>query len=90
MDNEEFIIEYCNTLAMLTNFFTKPLQGSLFRCLREVIMVWVHVDILQDYVPPPKKEGVDNHVSGDEPEIEQKATYNQIVPGSRIGGADGS
>ena len=54
-DNEYFSVEYCNTLEMLADFFTKPLQGSLFLCLRVVIMRWVHVDILQDYVPPPKK-----------------------------------
>ena len=53
-------------------------------------MGWVHVDILQDYVPPPNKECVENHVSGDEPEIEQKVTYAQIVTGSQIGSAYGS
>ena len=30
VDKEDFIIKYCNTSAMLANFFTKPLQGSLF------------------------------------------------------------
>ena len=33
---------------------------------------------------------VENHVSGDEPEIEQKVTYAQIVTGSQIGSAYGS
>ena len=68
MDNEEFSIDYCNISAMLADFFTKPSQGSLFRSLREVIMGWAHLDILQDNVPPPKKERVENHVSGDKPE----------------------
>ena len=80
VDKEKFSIEYCNTSAMIADFFTKPLQGSLFWRLREAIMRWVHVDILQDYVPSPKKERVKNHVSGDEPEIEQKV----IVSGSQI------
>ena len=53
-------------------------------------MGWVHVDFQQDYAPPPKKERVENHVSGDEPEIEQKVTYAQIVTRSRIGSSDGS
>ena len=26
----EFTVEYCNTLAMLADYFTKPLQGELF------------------------------------------------------------
>ena len=30
VNKEDFSIEYCNTSEMLTNFFTKPLQGSLF------------------------------------------------------------
>ena len=84
MDKEEFSFEYYNTFAILLDFFTKPLQGSLFRSLRGVIMGWVHVDILQDYVPPRKKEPVENHVSGDKPEIRQEVTYTQIVTASRI------
>ena len=50
----------------------------------------LHVEILQDYVQPPNKERVENYVSGDTPEIEQKVTYAQIVTGSKIGSADGS
>ena len=57
---------------MLANFFTKPLQGSLFWRLREVIMGWAHVNILQNHFPLPKKERVENHVSGDKPEIKKK------------------
>ena len=52
------------------------------------MMGWAHVIILQDYVPPPKKERVENHVSGDEPETSQKATYDQVVTGNLIGKAD--
>ena len=33
---------------------------------------------------------IENNVSGDEREIEQKVTYTQIVTGSRIGSEDGS
>ena len=66
---------------MLADFFTKPLQGSFFRRLREVIMKWAHINILQDYVPPPKKERVENHVSENEPETYYKATYVQVVTG---------
>ena len=51
-------------------------------------MTWTHIDILQDNVSPPKKECVENHVSGDEPETKKKVTYTQILTGSRIGSAD--
>ena len=74
---------------MLANFFTKPLQGSLFQRLREVIMGWKHVNILQDYVPHPKKERNENHVSGDKSETLQKANYVQFVTGDRIVKTDG-
>ena len=75
---------------MIADFFTKPFQGSLFRRIREVIMGWAHVNILQDYVPPPKKERVEKHVSEDESETSQKATYAQVVTGNRIGNTDGT
>jgi len=36
--NKEMRIEYCPTLDMLADFFTKPLQGNLFYKLRDQIM----------------------------------------------------
>ena len=38
VDKGEIKIEYCPSIYMLADFFTKPLQGRLFRCFREVIM----------------------------------------------------
>ena len=34
VDNEELKIEYLPTEEMIADFFTKPLQGALFRKLR--------------------------------------------------------
>jgi hypothetical protein len=31
-------IEYCPTLDMLGDFFTKPLQGSLFQTMRDHVL----------------------------------------------------
>ena len=53
-------------------------------------MGWAHVDIFQDYVPPPKKDRVENHVSGDEPETLQEATYAQVVTWNQIEKIDGT
>ena len=75
---------------MLANLFTKPLQGLLFWSIREFIMGWAHVKIMQDYFSYPKKEQDENHVYGDEPVIEKRVTYAQIITGSQIGSADGS
>ena len=37
-----------------------------------------------------KYSSVENHVSVDEPEVQQKVTCSQIITGSQIGNADGS
>jgi hypothetical protein len=44
---EDITVTYCPTEAMLADFFTKPLQGSLFRKFRSVIMGRVHINTLK-------------------------------------------
>ena len=51
----EFDIEYCPTEQMLADYFTKPLQGSLFRRFREVIMGWNHIDTLKTFLKSTKE-----------------------------------
>ena len=41
------------------DYFTKPLQGSLFRKLRDVIMGVTHPNSLLTVEPPPAKECVE-------------------------------
>ena len=41
-------IQYCPTEEMLADFYTKPLQGSLFRKFRAIIMGWKPLSALQD------------------------------------------
>ena len=38
VDKGEIKVEYCPTNIMLADFFTKPLQGRLFKDFRDVIM----------------------------------------------------
>ena len=38
IDKNELSVEYCPTELMVADYFTKPLQGSLFKTLRRVIM----------------------------------------------------
>ena len=59
VDKKELEIKYCPTDTMLADYFTKPLQGNLFRRLREVIMGWKHIDTLKDMTPPVSKERVE-------------------------------
>jgi hypothetical protein len=46
-DNIE--IKYCKTEAMLADFFMKPLQGNLFRRLREVVMGRKNIKTLETF-----------------------------------------
>jgi hypothetical protein len=46
-EGNDIAIRHCPTLAMLADFFTKPLQGNLFRRFRDVILGHSHVDTLQ-------------------------------------------
>jgi hypothetical protein len=46
---------------MLANFFTKPLQGSLFQKFRAVLLGHCHVNTLTKY-PPPPEERVENPI----------------------------
>jgi hypothetical protein len=54
---ERITIRHCPTPQMLADFFTKPLQGTLFRTLRDVIPGYMHVDALAiNVVPLPSAE----------------------------------
>ena len=61
VDKEELSIEYCPTHSMLAGYFTKPLQGALFRKLRAVIMGREHVSTLSnDSTQDPDQERVES------------------------------
>ena len=47
IDKGEMHVSYCPTHNMLADFFTKPLQGSLFKRFRDVLMGFKHISILE-------------------------------------------
>ena len=47
-DKGEFDIDHCPTYMMLADYFTKPLQGSLFKRYWKVIMGHEHIDTLKE------------------------------------------
>ena len=47
VDKKELRIEYCPSLIMLADFFTKPLQGLLFQKFRDVIMGYKPISSLK-------------------------------------------
>ena len=63
-------VVYCPTEEMLADFFTKPLQGALFRKFRDVVMGMKHINTLKRTALDPSQERVGNHkmVSDKRPE----------------------
>ena len=47
----EVSVEHCPTLSMLGDCFTKPLQGILFKRMRQWVMNWVDPELVDDVDP---------------------------------------
>jgi hypothetical protein len=58
IDIENIDVQCCPTKHMLADFFTKPLQGALFRKFRAVVMGHEHIDSLKETTPTPPQERV--------------------------------
>jgi hypothetical protein len=58
IDIEGIDVQYCPTEQMLADFFTKPLQGSLFKKFREVILGHKHINSLKETTTTPSQERV--------------------------------
>ena len=46
--SEGIQVVYCPTSKMIADFFTKPLQGALFKKLRDVVLGYKHITSLQN------------------------------------------
>ena len=49
VDKKKVRVKYCPTEIMLADYFTKPLQGQMFRKFREVIMGYKSISTLKEY-----------------------------------------
>jgi hypothetical protein len=64
--SEGIQVLHCSTEKMLADFFTKPLQGGLFKKFRDVLMGYSHIDTLNNSPPPSHEERVElNSQEGD-------------------------
>jgi hypothetical protein len=75
----EIKIRHCPTLRMLADFFTKPLQGSLFVKFRDVILGYKHVDSLYDDTSPADEERVGETLRPDGKESSKSNNDGQIA-----------
>ena len=57
-DRNEIDIVYCPTYKILGHFFTKPLQGELFRLFRDILLGIKHISVLDELSKPARKERV--------------------------------
>jgi hypothetical protein len=57
-------VRHCPTLQMLGDFFTKPLQGALFRKFRDVILGHKHTNTLTPTLAPATEERVEDRQPG--------------------------
>jgi hypothetical protein len=76
---EGITIQHCLTLKMLADFFTKPLQGALFRKFCNVILGYEHVDTLTELIDTAAQERV-----GEQPADDNlTASENKEDPGQQ-------
>ena len=98
LSTEGIEIKYCPTLKMLADFFTKPLQGSLFRKFRDYVLGYQPVETLINEVDTPlqqervgkeEKENRGNgsngiRTTGKETKKEKTVTWADIAKGKRF------
>ena len=75
-DKGEIKIMYCPTELMLADFFTKPLQGNMFRRFRKIIMGYESIDTILAFTNPIKERVGDESESMIEYVIESKDKEN--------------
>ena len=74
LETDGFTVEHCPTEQMLADFFTKPLQGNLFRRLREVVMGRQHIDTLKNITSAKSQERVEKDEIKDETMANEQST----------------
>ena len=57
VDKDELRVEYCPTYLMIADYFTKPLQGRLFKLFRDVIMGYRPLDDIINEIPMKERVG---------------------------------
>ena len=77
--SEGIDIIHCPTEEMLADFFTKPLQGALFRKFRDVLLGHAHISTLRKEPPAPPEERVEERIPNSGPKVERAGTGGQTT-----------
>ena len=78
-------IRHCPTLVMLADFFTKPLQGHLFRRFRDVILGHCHVNTLRnDFIFPSEERVGEKRPDTDSTSAQCEVTSNETDEGMSL------
>ena len=84
LKRENIEVKHCKTENMIADFFTKPLQGSLFKKLRNYIMgstslpIEERVELRENQ--NEKRDTIDKKVK----ETKEKRSYSDIVKGNYV------
>jgi hypothetical protein len=81
-------VRHCRTLKMLADFFTKPLQGALFRKFRDVILGLVDLSELEREPDSNLDLPVEERV-GEGRQIGRGTDHKQFVDHKQVVDADG-
>ena len=77
-------VMYCPTWLVLGDYFTKPLQDSLFKFCREIIMGYKHInEVLRD-TRYPLKERVEHIMSGNMSENMNRKVHTEKMIESKV------
>ena len=85
INTEGIMIKYCPTEQMLADFFTKPLQGSLFEKFRRVVMGHAHIDTLRLPTVVPTEERVGSNVERKTGKKNDSAVVTKVATPTRRG-----
>lgn len=91
----DFSVSHCPTLLMIADFFTKPLQGSLFKKFRDIIMGYVpillppvlnttHCPSSQEHVGNPKMNSILKDMKSKDPSENKKSKSVNFLPLTKL------
>jgi hypothetical protein len=86
LENGGYIVEHCRTTKMIADFFTKPLQGSVFRTLRDVIMGQKHISVLDSI----EDNSIMKSSSPNEERVEKRISHESFMDNNLIEEAVGT